>query len=56
MLNLIPSVLDVGELFDDGRTDQYALKGCVVYWGAHYFTFTRIISEGREHWVQFNVK
>jgi len=32
------------------------LKGIIIYWGAHYYAFFRVFSDGKEQWLRVDDK
>ena len=57
LMNLIPNVFPLADLFDIGgaaKNHYYAFRGCVVFWGQHYYNYMRVVRDGKQAWVQLN--
>ena len=52
--NLIPNSLYLSNIYDlEGQDDcLYMLKGMIIYWGAHYYSFFRVFIDGEEEWLR----
>lgn len=58
VLNLIPNSIKLSEIYElEGQEEcEYILKGIVIYWGAHYYSFFRVFIDGEEEWLRVDDK
>lgn len=54
LMNQIPNMAKLSDFFTPGsrvKDCEYVFKGMVVFWGAHYYLYQRVITPEGTAWV-----
>lgn len=58
IMNLIPNSMKLSDLYqiEEQEDPEYILKGIIIYWGSHYYSYERVFIDGEEEWLRVDGK